>query len=218
MTNKIIDFNFYPNTSIRTIIINDELHFVSKDICKILNIKNNNCANMSLRKDYTKIGINTNTVMKLSPVQTTHGIQNMMVITKEGVISLVSRCKRINPVRSIDLLKSIGIHTLPIHQRIEFEFLDILIEQLQVLGFNIFLKQHNVKNKMVDLFLPECNIAIEYDENNHDKYSKYDDKERQNLIQKETGCNFIRVSDSNSHISNCAIIIKELIKLKKFNT
>ena len=56
------------------------------------------------------------------------------------------------------------------------------------------------------------NIAIEYDENNHKGYSYEQHEGRQNYIEQELGCKFIRVTDENSDEYNIGLIIKEITK------
>ena len=49
-------------------------------------------------------------------------------------------------------------------------------------------------NYYIDFYIPEENLAIEYDEFDH-KYKRQYDEERQEYIEKLLGCKFIRVSD-----------------------
>ena len=99
-------------------------------------------------------------------------------------------------------------------QRKEIEFLTVLEKQLQVLGITRFERQYSklkCGNYRIDLYLPEINVAIEYDENGHKRYTYEAQELRQELIEKELGCRFIRVSDDKDHVTNSAIVIRELI-------
>ena len=100
------------------------------------------------------------------------------------------------------------------HKRPELEFLDMLEETLK--PFNIKgERQFNVLKYRIDFYIPSLNIAIEYDENNHNNYS-YDEHEgRQIKIEKEIGCRFIRVSDSNGYMHNVGQVIKEIFNLSE---
>ena len=52
-------------------------------------------------------------------------------------------------------------------------------------------------NYYVDFYLPELNLAIEYDEKQHYKPKHVKkDKNRQNYIEKQLGCDFLRINDS----------------------
>ena len=98
--------------------------------------------------------------------------------------------------------------------RKEIEFLTVLEKQLQVLGITRFERQYSklkCGNYRIDLYLPEINVAIEYDENGHRGYTYETQELRQQLIERELGCRFIRVSDDKDHVTNSAIVIRELI-------
>ena len=98
--------------------------------------------------------------------------------------------------------------------RKEIEFLTVLEKQLQVLGITRFERQYSklkCGNYRIDLYLPEINVAIEYDENGHRGYTYEAQELRQELIERELGCRFIRVSDDKDHVTNSAIVIRELI-------
>ena len=101
-------------------------------------------------------------------------------------------------------------------QRMEIEFLDVLEKQLRVFGITKFERQSTrVKSKRgsyrIDLYLPEINVAIEYDEERHKYYGSEAQELRQELIEKELGCKFIRVGDDKDHVTNSAIVIRKLI-------
>lgn len=71
------------------------------------------------------------------------------------------------------------------------------------------LEQYVVKKDTfqyyVDLYIPEKNLAIEYDEEYHSA-QKEKDEERQTYIEKELGCDFVRIDDkpfmkNNNYVS-----------------
>ena len=98
--------------------------------------------------------------------------------------------------------------------RKEIEFIIILERQLKVFGVSQFKRQHSqlrCGKYRIDLYLPEINVAIEYDENNHQHYTYEQQELRQQLIEEELGCRFIRVTDEEDHFTNSAKVIKELI-------
>lgn len=73
--------------------------------------------------------------------------------------------------------------------RPEFIFGKEIIEKL-FYGF-IIEKQYKVSQYLIDWYIPELNIAIEFDEKYHYKNS-IKDKERQNYIENKLGCKFLR--------------------------
>lgn len=96
--------------------------------------------------------------------------------------------------------------------RKEIKFLDQLEQALQ--PFNIEGKrQYSVLNYRIDYYIPSLNIAIEYDENEHKNYTYEAHEGRQRNIEKELGCRFIRVNDSNTDNYNIGLIIKNIFKL-----
>ena len=79
------------------------------------------------------------------------------------------------------------------------------------------LKENNIDNKygieytkVGDYYIPNLNIAIEYDENDHKNYTYEQQEGRQKKIEKELGCRFIRISDKNTDEFNIDFIISNL--------
>ena len=89
-----------------------------------------------------------------------------------------------------------------------------LKDVLQVLGFTL-ITQYPVLKYRIDGYIPELNIAIEYDENGHIDYSFEEHEYRQEKIEKLINCKFIRVTDSSTIGKNIGIIIKILLNTKQ---
>ena len=91
--------------------------------------------------------------------------------------------------------------------RHEFAFESLLIDLIRngrkIKEYNkgsglTIIKQHKCLGYMIDFYLPEVKIAIEYDEEHHDYYrNRIKDIRRQYLIENELGCKFIRVKKGN---------------------
>ncbi len=73
--------------------------------------------------------------------------------------------------------------------RPEFAFGEDIIKKL-FYGYKI-LKQYRVNDYKIDWYIPELNLAIEFDEKHH-KRQKKEDIERQKYIEKKMGCKFLR--------------------------
>lgn len=71
-------------------------------------------------------------------------------------------------------------------------------------------KQYHILRYRIDYYIPSLNIAIEYDENGHSNYSYETHEGRQQEIERELGCRFIRVSDKNSDAYNIGLVIKNI--------
>lgn len=102
--------------------------------------------------------------------------------------------------------------TLLYIDRPEITFINELEDALK--SFNIQgIRQFNVLSYRIDYYIPSLNIAIEYDENNHKHYTYEQHEGRQQEIEKELGCRFIRVSDNNTNSYNIGLVIKEIFNL-----
>lgn len=99
-------------------------------------------------------------------------------------------------------------------QRDEILFIDLLEETLSVYNLS-GIRQYNCCNNSyrIDYYIPELNIAIEYDEDDHKNYTYEQHEGRQKEIEQELGCKFIRVSDRYSHGYNVGYVIKELFNI-----
>lgn len=75
--------------------------------------------------------------------------------------------------------------------------------------------QYPIFQYRIDIYLPDFNIAIEYDENAH-RYYTYEEQElREIRIVNKLGCRFIRVTDEYSIDKAVSIILSELFEIKK---
>ncbi len=137
-------------------------------------------------------------------------------LTESGVVQLTAKSRNTTKQNKLELLKQLNIsneHNNLVTSYREIEFFDKLETILEV--FNIeYEKQYSVFNYRIDMFLPELNIAIEYDENNHKRYSYESQELRQEKIEKELGCKFIRVSDEDSDELNIGLILKEFMEVR----
>ena len=99
------------------------------------------------------------------------------------------------------------------NERLEISFFKLLKEALKEIDVKL-IHQHYVSGYRIDFFLPEYNLAIEYDEEHHKLRTK-EDKIREKEIKKETGCKFIRCSYKDSNIKNLMKILKETVLKRK---
>ena len=70
-----------------------------------------------------------------------------------------------------------------------------------------YIQQYQVNIYRIDLYIPKYNIAIEIDEEEH-KYKKDCDLQRQNYIENQIHCKFIRINEGES----CGIVIAKIMK------
>lgn len=93
--------------------------------------------------------------------------------------------------------------------RKELEFFKLLVPILKQLNIAIEL-QYGVLGCRVDGYIKELKIAIEYDENGHKYYSDEKHIIRQQDIENELGCEFIRVTDSYDYGTAIGIVISKI--------
>lgn len=95
----------------------------------------------------------------------------------------------------------------------EYKFYEDISEHLEIYEIS-HIVQYPVLQYRIDLYLPSLNIAIEYDESSHKHYEEGSDIKRQNNIEKELGCKFIRVTDKYSINRAIAITMKKILEIK----
>jgi phage anti-repressor protein/very-short-patch-repair endonuclease len=116
------------------------------------------------------------------------------LLTVESAMCLIIFCQKTD--KAIKLYKElsdlIGINVIQIQRtRNELLFEINLIEILS--GIVEVIPQYTVLNYRIDFYIPDLNIAIEYDENNHIHYKT--DKKRQEDIENYLQCDFIRINE-----------------------
>ena len=118
-----------------------------------------------------------------------------------------------NKIRNY-LIKETGKgEIIQIKTRKEIEFINKLEEALKALNVLDGETQYYCCDKYrIDYYIPSLNIAIEYDENSHENYTYEQQEGRQKEIEKELGCEFIRVTDEYSDEYNLGLVIKELVQ------
>lgn len=136
-------------------------------------------------------------------------------LTKNGLLKLISQCRNVQEDKKIRLLKFLfpDKEIIVINTPREINFLDKLEEVLEELNIK-GIRQYMVDNYRIDLYLPNMNIAIEYDENEHSAYEFKDHEFRENIIKEKINCHFIRVSDKFSDLHNIGFVIKNILKLR----
>lgn len=75
--------------------------------------------------------------------------------------------------------------------------------------------QYPVLGYRLDVFIPELNIAIEYDEKQHNTSHNYErDLKRENKIKSHLGCDFFRIDERYDIIDQIEKIASIIIKIK----
>lgn len=207
MNNNLMMFE---GNDVEVFELNGHVLFNPKHVAKVLGIKN---VNDNLRK------MNKSQVVKVknSDIDNTklRRLNNAgeNYLTEDGVLRLIDSCRN----QGQELKKKL-IHTLfptkdivVINDVDEIKFLDMLEETLLVFGIK-GIRQYKVDEYRIDLYISKLNIAIEYDENNHQNYTYQAQELREQTIRNKLNCKFIRVNDFNSNSKNVGIVLKEILQ------
>ena len=96
--------------------------------------------------------------------------------------------------------------------RFETTFFNKLSDTLQAMDIELDTQKNVLGKYRLDGFLPQYNIVIEYDEEQHNvEPQKSKDIKRQKEVEKELGCQFIRLDYRNTDAYNIGLVIKEII-------
>ena len=186
--------------NIRQTEYNNEIWYVVKDICDVLKMKHNRSMSKSIPDKFKKIlKINTN-----------GGKQSMIVVNIDGVKKIIQSSRSINKDK---LITNLNIELDIVYDCKESSYLKIISSSFKKFS-QIF--QYKVGIYRIDLYLPEYKLAIEVDEFDHCDRDKIYEKERQNFIEKELNCKFIRFNpdQKNFNIGDIISIILDETLLK----
>jgi very-short-patch-repair endonuclease len=118
------------------------------------------------------------------------GIQETIFLTQQGLKKILCSSRKPN---AVVLAKELGIETS--HKTIPLET-SFILNFKKAFASQKIIEQYYIDGFLVDLYLPDYNLCIEFDENKH-KYNKEKDFERQAYIEKINKCSFIRVNEND---------------------
>lgn len=137
--------------------------------------------------------------------------RNAIYINEEGVRRLVIKSQK---PQASKLASELGIKEETRYLRKEIEIVGFIQEILTQVMIPFEFQKH-VANYRVDLYLPKQKLAIEIDENNHADRDPYYERAREERIQEELGCKFLRINPDapDFKLSLCVgRIIREVIQ------
>lgn len=132
----------------------------------------------------------------------------MIFITKDAVKILLSKsrkvvAKTVADAFNIDLITT---HVMSVEQ-------STIRNIMRAFKNEEMVQQYSVKKYRIDLYFPKHKLAVECDENSHDKSIEYDSK-REKEIQTILDCKFIRYKPESSDFDICDIINEIYIFIK----
>jgi len=108
------------------------------------------------------------------------------------------------------LIKDIKVLIKHTYSRFEISFGDQLKQTLKPLNIKIETQKSMFNGKYrIDFYLPEFNLAIEYDEGHH-KYQQEEDKQREEEIKSCLHCEFIRLDYKQDDCYNVGLVLKKI--------
>lgn len=140
-------------------------------------------------------------------------------IPLELVFKLEYKSRYIKRHEFIKLIcNSLKIKRPIIEQEMRFEksFYKQLVDTLEPLGYEVECQKNifNCKYR-IDFYIKELNIAIEYDESHHFvEPQKSKDIKRQKAIEKELGCQFVRLDYRNTDAYNVGLVLNKVFNVK----
>lgn len=178
MQENVIPFDF-QGVTVRTFVeSNGQIYFVARDVAQALGFKD---APRAIRQ-HTKGDVRRN-------IPTQGGEQSMRVITEGDVILLITKSRTGASREIVDwLLSLLHKNYVPVVHRDELVSLTT-IEQL--LGITLE-RQYPCGPYRIDGYHRESNTSYEIDEPAH-AYQEDEDKIRQQFIEQELGCTFVRI-------------------------
>ena len=208
--NKVQEFLNDVFGEVRAFKENGQIWFCANDVLKILEYAESGWINKVKR-------LKQNGVTKRECRDKLGRSQMANFVDEENTYILIVDSKNTTEEKKkqlIDWFKSIGVFKeVFVSSRKETLFIDKLEKSLKpfcVKG----IEQYPILTYRIDFYIPSLNIAIEYDENNHASYTYEQHELRQELIEKELGCRFIRVNDKESDEYNIGYIIKEMFNVE----
>ena len=215
---------------IRGCLINNEPWLVGKDVVEKLGYDIDKVSYSKYIKkncdeeDY--ISIDKENYKKYNVDYKQLGQRGGYLINEYGIIKLIEGVGILTNVEKDSILNymiKIGIiknkYNILFKQRKEIQFLHKLEETLIPLNIS-GIRQYGVFNGKyrIDYYIKSKNIAVEYDEEQHfNKKNKIKDSIRQEKIENELGCKFIRVSIKDSDEYNIGLVINEILKQSKIS-
>jgi very-short-patch-repair endonuclease len=191
---QVILYLYGMDSKIRNAYINNEKWFVGKDICNILLMKDTSMVFKSIDSKYKKF----------AKIETSGGKQNMLVVNILGIKKIIQSTRSINKKKLIELLN--------IDMDIIFDFKESNYLNIITSSFKSFCykTQYCYNKYRIDLYFPDYKLAIEVDEFNHKGRCPIYEKERQEYLEKELGCKFIRFNPDEKNF-NIGVVIAEIL-------
>lgn len=139
----------------------------------------------------------------------------LVVYTFQGCLFMLSNMN-IHPnelISKLDRLKQyflIDTETNILLNQIRKENVSLARIRKMLEGIDICVSQYKVGDYRVDLYCPSLKLAIEFDEAHH-KYCVEEDLKRQEYIERQLGCQFVRINENEDFEISANKILKAIL-------
>lgn len=165
--------------------------FSQEEIQKRINTHNDNAKKRGYyHSEETKKKIGQSNSISLKGRKLSNETKYKMSLSKQGHIGVVHTEETKEKIRisTFNYIKKVNNIICPRIGHNEKQLLDKLEKEL---NYKI-IRQYQVKGYFIDGYIPELNLAIEVDER---PKNRDNDIIRQNIIEKELNCKFLRIND-----------------------
>ena len=142
----------------------------------------------------------------------------MKIVNERGCYCLIQNSQKISSYEKQVLIEMFNKitgkeNTIVVSSRFEISFGEKLKNTLKPLNLKVETQKPMFDGKYrIDFYLPEFNLAIEYDEKQHQqKENKIKDRQREEEIKEVLGCKFIRLDYKQDDNYNIGLVLKEIM-------
>lgn len=93
--------------------------------------------------------------------------------------------------------------------RYEYKLINEITDALEQLHIK-YIKQYKILMYRVDLYLPDYNLVVEFDELEH-KFKRQQDYARQNKIENNIHCSFLRIHEDDTLGRAVGLVLKSIV-------
>lgn len=202
MTEIKLELFTFKGFELRAVNLEGQPYFVGKDVAELLGYQRPDNAIRIHVEEEDKL---------MHQIKTSGQSRRMVLFNKKGLSSLITKSKLLTKYQKHDLYKAFDIEKA-LTSRKEIEFLQLLEDVITPIGLTL-RRQHDVNGYKLDGYIPEIELAIEYDETHHKRQVGMD-KKREQDIKDAIECSFVRVSEDEKESVNVGYVIKAIIENK----
>lgn len=204
-------------------VLRDEkgnIWFIGKEVAEIFGYKNTRKAIIDHVDEEDKKILTSGEIITCQVKKIDFRVPNngMKIVNERGCYCLIQNSQKISSYEKQVLIEMFNKitgkeNTIVVSSRFEISFGDKLKNTLKPLNIKVETQKPMFDGKYrIDFYLPEFNLAIEYDEKQHQqKENKIKDRQREEEIKEVLGCKFIRLDYKQDDNYNIGLVLKEIM-------